>query len=54
MLKDAVDKSKEVVSLDEVEKEHVKKVVGKCHGNMSKAAELLGITRQTLYKKYHP
>ncbi len=54
VLKDAVDKSKEVVSLDEVEKEHVKKVVGKCHGNMSRAAELLGITRQTLYKKYQP
>lgn len=52
VLKDAVDNSKEVVPLDELEKEHVKKVVDKCHGNMSKAAELLGITRQTLYKKY--
>lgn len=51
-LKDAIDKTKEVMPLDEVEKEHIKKVVDKCHGNMSKAAELLGITRQTLYKKY--
>lgn len=51
-LKDAIDKTKEVVPLDELEKEHIKKVVDKCHGNMSKAAELLGITRQTLYKKY--
>lgn len=54
VLKDAIDKAKEVVPLDELEKEHVKKVVDKCHGNMSKAAELLGITRQTLYKKYNP
>ena len=52
VLKDAVDKAKEVAPLEEVEKKHVKKVVEKCHGNMSKAAELLGITRQTLYKKY--
>lgn len=51
-LKDAIDKTKEVMPLDELEKEHIKKVVDKCHGNMSKAAELLGITRQTLYKKY--
>ncbi|MGM9673970.1 MAG: response regulator [Bacteroidaceae bacterium] len=54
VLKDAIDKAKEVAPLDEVEKMHVKKVVDKCHGNMSKAAELLGITRQTLYKKYQP
>lgn len=54
VLKDAIDKSKEVIPLHELEKEHVKKVVDKCHGNMSKAAELLGITRQTLYRKYQP
>lgn len=52
ILKDAIDNSKEVVPLEQIEKEHVKKVVDKCHGNMSKAAEMLGITRQTLYKKY--
>ena len=31
--------------------EHVRKVVDKCHGNISKAAELLEISRQRLYKK---
>lgn len=50
-LKDAIDKTKEVIPLDELEREHVRSVVDKCHGNMSKAAELLGITRQTLYNK---
>ena len=53
-LRDAVDKSREVVSLEQVEQEHVHKVVERCHGNISRAAELLGITRQTLYKKIKP
>lgn len=51
VLKDAVDNSTEVVPLEKMETEHVKKVVDRCHGNVSKAAELLGITRQTLYAK---
>lgn len=51
ILKDAIDRSKEVIPLDQLEKAHVRKVVDSCHGNMSKAAELLGITRQTLYAK---
>lgn len=50
-LKDAVDASREVSSLEEVETEHVRKVVNRCHGNVSRAASLLGITRQTLYAK---
>ncbi len=54
VLKDAVDHTKEVTPLHEMEMEHIRKVVGKCNGNMSKAAELLGITRQTLYRKYQP
>ena len=49
--KDAIDKAKAVEPLHEIEKQHVKKVVDRCNGNMSKAAELLGITRQTLYRK---
>ena len=50
-LKDVLEQSREVVSLEQVELEHVRKVVDKCHGNISKAAEMLGITRQTLYAK---
>lgn len=50
-LRDAVEKSREVVTLDELEQQHVHRVVDQCHGNMSNAAELLGITRQTLYRK---
>ena len=50
-LRDAINRSREVMPLDEVEQQHVRKVVEQCHGNMSRAAEMLGITRQTLYKK---
>lgn len=50
-LRDAVEESREVVTLDKLEQQHVHRVVEQCHGNMSKAAELLGITRQTLYRK---
>lgn len=50
-LRDAVEKSREVVTLDKLEQQHVHRVVEQCHGNMSKAAEQLGITRQTLYRK---
>lgn len=52
-LKDSVDKGQEIQSLDELERNHVKRVVDHCHGNISRAAELLGITRQTLYAKLH-
>lgn len=51
VLKDAVDKSHEVKTLEEMETEHVNRALEKCGGNMSKAAEMLGITRQTLYRK---
>lgn len=50
-LKDAIDRNMKVVPLDQIEAEHVRLVVDKCHGNMKKAAEMLGITRQTLYNK---
>ena len=50
-LKDAIDNNNKVATLESVETEHVRKVVDKCHGNISRAAELLGITRQTLYSK---
>ena len=51
VLKDAVDEATEVIPLEKLEEEHVRKVVDKCHGNISKAAELLEISRQRLYKK---
>ncbi len=51
VLKDAVDRSMEVETLESIESKHVHRVVDKCHGNISRAAELLGITRQTLYAK---
>lgn len=54
VLKDAINKSEAVVPLEQLETEHVRKVVDKCHGNISKAAELLGITRQMLYNKVRP
>lgn len=50
-LHDAIDKNRQVMSLDQVEQEHVQRAVEQCHGNVSRAAEMLGITRQTLYKK---
>ena len=50
-LKDAIDRSQEVETLESIETTHIHKVVDQCHGNISRAAELLGITRQTLYAK---
>lgn len=50
-LKDAIDNNNHIDTLETVEAQHVRKVLDKCHGNISHAAELLGITRQTLYSK---
>ena len=50
-LRDVLDMRDEIVSLDEMEAEHIRRTIDHCHGNLSKAAELLGITRQTLYNK---
>lgn len=50
-LKDVLDMQAEIVTLDEVEAEHIRRALDRCHGNLSKAAEMLGITRQTLYNK---
>ena len=40
-----------VQTLDEMEKDLVKRAVDQCNGNLSQAAATLGITRQTLYNK---
>ncbi|MBQ8462794.1 MAG: response regulator [Prevotella sp.] len=50
-LKDVLDKQGEIVTLSEVEQEHIRRTLDRCHGNLSQAAELLGISRQTLYNK---
>ena len=50
-LKDAIDNNNHIDTLETVEAQHVRKVLDKCHGNISRAAELLGITGQTLYSK---
>ncbi len=50
-LREAIEKNSEVMPLDKMEQEHVQRAVEQCRGNMSRAAEMLGITRQTLYKK---
>lgn len=50
-LRDAINRSRQIEPLDLMEREHVQKAVEQCGGNMSRAAEMLGITRQTLYAK---
>jgi len=50
-VKDVIEQSTEVETLDAAEASHIRKAVSLCHGNLSKAAEMLGITRQTLYNK---
>ncbi|WP_027369998.1 helix-turn-helix domain-containing protein [Desulfovermiculus halophilus] len=39
------------LSLREVERRHIRKVLHLCNGHRSRAAVLLGITRKTLYRK---
>lgn len=38
-------------SLQDVEKQHIERTMKKCHGNVSKTAKALGISRSTLYEK---
>lgn len=56
--KQAVTKAREIESreslrsrmtLDELKREHINEVISLCGGNLSAAAEKLGINRQTLY-----
>jgi len=50
-LKMAIEKQNKILTLDEITEEHIKKAIDKCHGNLSQAADLLGVSRQTLYNK---
>lgn len=44
-------KAAEVSTLDDAERDAIVKAVDRCDGNLTKAAELLGITRQALYRR---
>lgn len=47
-----VKASKKIVpSLDQVEWEHLERVMSECNGNISKAAKLLGLHRRSLQRK---
>jgi DNA-binding NtrC family response regulator len=48
---DSEEEAKDHFSLDEVEKEHILKVLNQTGWNVSKTSELLGINRSTLYSK---
>ena len=50
-LKDVLDMQNEIVTLDEMEKDHIRRTIDRCHGNLTQAADMLGITRHTLYNK---
>ena len=50
-LKDVLDAKQNMATLDEMETEHIQRALDRCNGNLTKAAELLGISRQTLYNK---
>ncbi len=50
-LKDAIDRQRTVKPLEQLETEHIRKAVDQCDGNLTQAAKMLGITRQTLYTK---
>jgi len=46
-----LDMQSEITTLNEMEAQHIRRAIEHCHGNLSRAAEMLGITRQTLYNK---
>jgi len=39
------------VTLDEVRRRHVVKILEACNGNRSEAAKILGVDRKTLYRR---
>jgi two-component system response regulator HydG len=41
----------ELLTLEEVERRHVVRVLDACHGNRTDAAKMLGLDRKTLYRK---
>ncbi|MCR5312233.1 MAG: response regulator [Bacteroidaceae bacterium] len=50
-IRNAFEKQQEIRPLAEIEVEHIRNAIDKCGGNMKLAAELLGVSRQTIYNK---
>ncbi len=50
-LKDVIEATNKMDTLDQVEADHIRRAVDRCHGNLSRAADILGVSRQTLYNK---
>ena len=40
-----------IMPLSKMEQQHIQLTLDRCHGNISLAAEMLGVSRQTLYNK---
>jgi DNA-binding NtrC family response regulator len=47
----AMQESNQLISLEEVDRRHILKVIEHCHCNRTNAAQLLEIDRKTLYRK---
>ena len=47
----AADDAAEIVTLDELERRYITRVIGLLGGNKARAAQLLGLDRRTLYRK---
>lgn len=45
------EEKQQAMTFDELKAAHIDAVVARCNGNLSRAAELLGINRQTLYNQ---
>lgn len=47
----SVDQTDEIISLEELQRRHILRVIGLVNHNKSRAAQLLGLDRRTLYRK---
>lgn len=50
-LRNVLETQQTVAPLDEVEMVHIRRAVDRANGNLTAAAKMLGLTRQTLYNK---
>ena len=50
-LLNVLEAQQQLAPLDQVEMEHIRRAVDRADGNLTVAARMLGVTRQTLYNK---